>query len=840
MQHHTRAIVAVCLLAVLLASMMALPTARAASVVWTTTADFDSGNKTSVPDYFIENGIDQPTYGFISTPVSIRVSSGTMDRTYIVWQGTADFLPYITFYDEQTRAWATPVAVADSNPVAGDGHGAPAMWIDSRGYIWVFYGSHNTAGQLRVSSARNAIGSWTVKPATAPFMTYPHVFEYGDNVYLLYRDGSLDWTFRLSSDRGETWTAGNVFLPFIASPGADLGWYVYNIVQNGDRLYYSFVRLNATSSIRYSAYSCYWRLTDNHQIGLNGVDMGLSISPAEAEANCLAHDSGTKRTWANAMALDSAGNPYMIFTENGTGSTDNPWNVSFTRWNGSAWTAAQTITTTDGSSSYPALIARSDTDVEAFIITSGFQQLADDDFAGDLERWTWNGATWTFGDVLYREAKAGYAVNRPVVPLNAGNTVRLIFDTWNPSPALIPAMRLYAWGISGFVRNPALFLRNGVETQSDNANAIGGAIQGARGNGETFFTDAPDANTTKWLIVDTGDGSGTISTSFTSGVFRVSGIAAAGTGRDGTSLRGLFEISGNFDTRMKLDLTNPEDDAGTLSVALCLLSESQNCDSVGGANNVGSSGVFYRFFTSPSDIFRAFRMDSGISSQVGADDSVSCDPCFLRIGRSGTTLTFYRSADGSVWTTDETAVLSSPPTTWYVSIGVFVNGVQSGTWALDIDDYSLTAGIANFIGRNVARWVSPVTPYMNDQIIPNAIGLDFSGVSATAYVDSVAITDEFGTVLYEDGTDRTSGMSATIAIPSTDVLISDLRTDWSVRVVIVSASASTPTVTEISVITGLVLTSVEKGLEFGPWLFGFVVAVTLMMMGAWWIKSKRG
>ena len=69
----------------LLAILFVIPNAKAdSSVTWTTTSDFDSGNKYDPGIiWFADNGVDQPMYNFISQPQAIY--SSEFDKTYVAY-----------------------------------------------------------------------------------------------------------------------------------------------------------------------------------------------------------------------------------------------------------------------------------------------------------------------------------------------------------------------------------------------------------------------------------------------------------------------------------------------------------------------------------------------------------------------------------------------------------------------------------------------------------------------------------------------------------------------------------------------------------------------------------
>lgn len=822
-----------------LSALPLLPVVRGSTTkTWTTTADFDAGTKLDLgpqlTTYFANNGVDQPTLSFISSPTAIYVPA--VKRTYTVWEGTSNYLPYMTYYDHTTGLWATPVQVSNINPVSGDGHGSPAMWVDSSGYIWVFWGSHNSAQKLAISTEPYSISSWTMKADAAPFASYPHLFEYGGYVYFMYRLGNLSWTWEKSNDRGASWVAGNVFLVFV---GGVNGWYLYHHELFGSRLYYTMVQLQEPSEYRFGVYVCYWDLSNDHQYGVDGADLGPAISVAEANSHCRAVDEGQKHVWADAMRLDSSGRPYLIYDTliNGTA---NSWDVNYTRWNGSAWSAPLKITSTDGSSSYADMIVESPSSIRAYITTAGLTDVAGDDFSGDLEEWRWNGTAWGKIQTILSESTAGDPVNRPYVPLNFQPDLRIVFDTWEWR-GQNAFLTLYAWGDNGFLPSRLTGVFSPVETQTDNAGVPAGQVGVWTGTGDTFSQANPTANSAKWKNIMTGDGAGSPFFRFDGSVFAVSYNGSAGSGRKGDSLIGTFAIQGNFDVRIKFNVPDTVE-TGSLSEALCMLSDPNACDPTSGPLSQSAVGVMYRYFTSPINLFRAYNVSVANVFQVGSDTSAVCDPCWLRLARSGNTVTFYWSLNGSSWTTDETYTFSPAPSTWYVSFGPDGNLVTSGSWRMNTDDYYLAAGTLSQGGYGRSgSWKSNLQTYTGDRSIVTSVHLDYSASGGNWTIGPISVLNATGAVLYQDAAVIANGSSVDIPVPMTDENILALRSNWTIKIPMTgtgNAGVSVLSVTATLSTESTVGEVVVEGATNAFWLLLFVSFCAVIVFGAWVVRER--
>ena len=839
-------------LSLLLGILFVVPNAKAdSSVIWTTTADFDAGNK-SIPgqDYFVSNGVDQPTYSFVSKPAAIYVDA--VKRTYIVYEGGADFLPYIAYYSHTERIWSAPTIVNATNPVSGDGHGSPAMWIDSSGYIYVFFGAHASAMQLRKSVSPYSISAWTSlaspTPGTPPSNqgTYPHLFEYGGSIYFFYRQGTAaggDWGFRTSTNGGTSWSSFTTILDF-GTDGAYIGNAILVTAQR--RVYYTFVWDNRTEILRHNSYVCYWDLQTNTQYGISGTNLGAVVSLTEADTSCRAAYTGTGIVGFSNMKLDSSNRPYLLFP-NGTGVVYDTYNITFVRWNGSAWTAQEIITNTDGTSAYTDFIINSPSSIDAFIVTAGFRQIVDpsDDFDGDLERWEWNGVSWSYAETIMYEEKAGIPVNRPHIPLNFNPEISIVFDSWIPKSPLSPKAKIWAWGNGGFVlRGEESSDTPGVETATDNGRISGGTFQLANGLGDTFSTQSDDASSYKWYNYETGDDVvGSVSQQFVGGSYNITVTNPGSSGRNGGTLLGNFGITGSsIDVRVKFTETIPETDVGgNVYWYLCLLSQPDDC-----IENIyaGTYGVFYREGKDPTDVFAAFKLNGqngdDWSEEIGSTSFVVCSPCWLRITRVGTVFSFYRSTDGTVWTLDETQDITNfTASTWFPHIAIASNGVNNGnTWSSEADDYRLANGSMDSSGyRPEGSWVSP--PQTGSDEVAKYIEITYSGATIDRYIDAVKLLDAEGNVLYTDGTNIISGSSVNITIPQW-VLYSLHLVDWSLGIDLIGDGSGSVIIADIRVFTVLAPQLYYTGIAGNSlYILGFIFVLILFFTLMFWLRKRR-
>jgi hypothetical protein len=295
------------------------------------------------------------------------------------------------------------------------------------------YGSHESAQQYAKSTNPEDISAWTAMPDPVSFgATYPNlVKDSSGNIYFIYRGsahaGDTIECIIKSTDGGATWSAPqNMIDVYTTNPGdAVYALWGFQYEASLNRIHLAWVRLNATSALREDVYYAYLNLNDNNMYSVSGTNFGTTITQTEADANCKVVDSGkTVETNMATVRVDSTGKPYITYVV-GSGWSDE---YNFTRWTGSAWSAPVTITTTDTVSNGLEFFVHSSTNIEAYLVggTPDYQR------GGDIERWSWDGSTWTKVSTILRKADAGgtYGLNFLVRVANGG-PLEIIFDQVN-------------------------------------------------------------------------------------------------------------------------------------------------------------------------------------------------------------------------------------------------------------------------------------------------------------------------------------------------------------------------------------------------------------------------
>lgn len=386
-------------------------------------------------DHFAGNGLFIP-FTRVSPPA---IYAG--NRTYVVYQGT-QMDPYVVAYDHSAAEWS-PSHQAGDNQLGNDDHGAPAIVRDAAGYLHVFFGTHNTQIQHAKSAMPDDVSAWVPQPdVVCGGASYQQcvVLPNGD-IYLFYRKfleygpGYYNRTMAYvrSTDNGDSWSAPAVVVDF----GEINNWiYPGGIdVAGTSEIHLGWVWCVPLSSpaIRRGVYHACLNLEDGHMYGMDGVDLGSTISKTEADAHCLAPDCGEDNVFNPKVHVDDNGTPYVIFNRYGT-------NLEFSRWDGSSWTAPETILP---GSAAPDFIVHSATDIEAYLVSENY---------ASIEKWRWDGTTWFFDSTVY-ERTASY-ISLPKVVLGGVSELEVVFG--EEEDDFSTPLKVFAYGDEGFVGSEAV------------------------------------------------------------------------------------------------------------------------------------------------------------------------------------------------------------------------------------------------------------------------------------------------------------------------------------------------------------------------------------------------
>lgn len=310
--------------------------------------------------------------------------------TYIVFQGTNDD-PYIITYTNAQKLWSIPVKIAINPLINGDGHGQPALLIDDLGYIHIFFGCHY--GPIKYSKSDNPedISAWTAQ--ADPVIgegpnngaSYPQVFqvENGD-IYLFYRGAVTEgWRFKISSDRGSTWSDATDYII--------TGNKYYSKINYKNGLFHlTYQYFPNTAGLGIDRFDIFYaRMNPDDGIWKNIKGDALTL-PLSNTSDCNIYDSGINYIATSTVDVDSNNIPYIFFTESTGAALDDPYTFKVIKWNGTNWITTIITTTVNWRNFASAIDVRSTTKIQVYPVV-GITGAG-----GDIEKWESidAGATW--------------------------------------------------------------------------------------------------------------------------------------------------------------------------------------------------------------------------------------------------------------------------------------------------------------------------------------------------------------------------------------------------------------------------------------------------------------
>jgi hypothetical protein len=764
-------------------------TVAARVLTYTSTADFDSGISAGDAKWMLDyNAMSVSGYS-----QAIYNSGGGFDRTYVAFANLA-ILPYVTYYDHKAETWATPVRV-DNNPTApGDGHGIPAMWIDSQGYIYIEYGAHITPSTLLRSTLPYNIETWTPLGSIDPVFTYAYFFEQpAGTLWVFYRDAVADggnWAFKTSTNRGATWSAATIILDMGGLNGQYPAGYGYDAATS--RMWWGWVLFNNADTTRIDLYTCQFDVVTRQLWSTDGLtNLGTLIDGTEADTYCKVYDSGTDQIPTATFKLFN-GQPYFIFNQGFDSGATHSWNIRYKAPGASPVNIAAALAT----SSYADMAIHSATDIDAYINTGRNTGCSGDCiYTGNIEHWSYNGA-WTKTATLLQDVAAGAPVNFPVIPSGYHDNLKVLFGDFGGVNNGV-YYHGYAWGDRGFLRGGTSSYTHHLETPTTNSNLAAGEMRLATYETDSFTGEETIASATveteRWSSFNHGDGTASCSNQITGGQVRFSFQEVSGLGRRNCMIQLKSEISGDFDMagHFETDVYPP---GGTVSHVLCASDQLVLCTE-GPGLVPGQDSVFVTCIrTATENLLRTYKVTAGIQVQTGTEYTTqTCASVDLRISRTNDDFVTYWSGNGgNTWTQFTLTAISDLFSTPIVA-QLFQRNlptVPSGLMTSRVDNFRLTSGTASprFVERGV--WSSPA--YEGAEPI-DIITIDHSFIGSGSSIQ-IQVTNEQGDVRWRSSI-ITSGSSSSFAPPA------GITNDWSSIQVLMASSedgTASPVITSLS------------------------------------------
>jgi hypothetical protein len=351
--------------------------------------------------------------------VPLAVYSKEADKTFFVYGGSSDGpKPHLILmagcYDHKTGMVPKPTVVMERNDATIDAHYNPVMFLDKRGYVWVFAPSHGGSNSYIFRSTEPYSVDNFEKVVQKTF-SYPHVWYFDDFGWMLmftkYTAGRE--LYVSTSQDGITWTpdvkyAGfgghyQVTATFGHKRGAAFNWHPPKI------------GLNGRTNLYYVETDDFGKTFHNVQ----GKQLTLPLSEVQNDAMVREYHAEGLLVYEKDLAFDKDGHP-VIFYLLSKGYQSGPENAPYTwmtaRWTGSEWVCNKVTDCDHNYDSGCLMIEKNGTWRIIGPSDPGPQKWAT---GGEMVMWTSKdqGLTWTRTATLTSGSKYNHSYSRR--PINA-------------------------------------------------------------------------------------------------------------------------------------------------------------------------------------------------------------------------------------------------------------------------------------------------------------------------------------------------------------------------------------------------------------------------------------
>lgn len=417
--------------------------------------DSNYQNYTLITNYNFVTADDGKTWA-LSLYFSTTVQFGEHIFTTYTAQGSTNGEIAIVHYNGTN--WSSPEIVG-SNPI-DIAHGGSSVAVTNDGYIHVFYGAHNSQLYYKRSAKPLDITSWdTMSTPVVDDVTYPSPWVNPDNgrMYLFYRgevtETNKDHYYIYSDNSGTTWSSRQIWLDSNVGDvayGAYEGMYPVE-VNDVWYIHISWCYHYYSTQTRNNLFHAYMNVATGNWYNMKGTNLGVTITEAEANSNCMVVNSGVggKDVWFPNTFVDNSTNiPYITYSYN-----DNGWSIKYIYWNGYNWISPITVTDRINQWNYGVLI-----------INANDEQLiyAPSDDSSLIEEYILDGSTWRLnGYILKLSQLDGSATSLGYVIKIANSSFAGITIRTNEFVSSATGVPMLNYGSTDANGNPMGYIENG-------------------------------------------------------------------------------------------------------------------------------------------------------------------------------------------------------------------------------------------------------------------------------------------------------------------------------------------------------------------------------------------
>ena len=414
--------------------------------------------------FFFSDAPGSPWYAQASPPPHVHYSD--VNLTVMAresWRpAIARREAHAMIYDHAKSTWLPDVVLGVSG-LTDDDHGVPAICRDSNGYLYCFYGAHNSQLRVSGSSLPNNWATFREFSTITGTLSYPHPVAVGSDIWLFLRDstnstrmtGVVCRRTAVSVAGTPTWGSRTTIIDF----DPDSRVYIANMFARGTDIHFLASRANAADTLRQNVYYFIWDTTTSALKNLAGSfnTTTFPVTKAQCDANFLVIDQQTGGLGGGipVFAFDTDNNPHVIYKEGVVGSGD--YDLYHTYYNGSTWSSAVKVgdfPTGNDNHRYDGMtiVPRASGIMDVYWVTQGTVTGRARNGAISVRQRAANGTWGSVTQVM--DDTATYGLGNPSTVLNASSLIRTAWAEDDPNTTTERQLKGYAYGDSGLVYRP--------------------------------------------------------------------------------------------------------------------------------------------------------------------------------------------------------------------------------------------------------------------------------------------------------------------------------------------------------------------------------------------------
>jgi hypothetical protein len=230
-------------------------------------------------------------------------------ETIIAYRGD-DSDPFVTRYDHAIGEFEDPVRVGTNPLVDTDNHGPPSMCADGEGYVYLFYGAHNSPIRVARNVEPGRIDEWEHRSRIDdPDGSYPQPVATDGDLLVFYRAGGGHGppyeypqheygTVARSGDGGDSWSDLGPVVDATGHPDRAIDAYVMDgdLADGEFRLTWCLAHGEVHDGVRAHAFHAAFDPGAERVSALDGTDFGGTVTWSDMEGSALQAFEGQHAT----------------------------------------------------------------------------------------------------------------------------------------------------------------------------------------------------------------------------------------------------------------------------------------------------------------------------------------------------------------------------------------------------------------------------------------------------------------------------------------------------------------------------------------------------------------